>query len=67
MQVSWISIPAILLSFIYIFVPVFLWLTDRIFRKPLGSRLFIPTWNKWMILLAICLWIADRFWVYFSR
>lgn len=67
MPVSWLSIPAILLTFIFVFVPGFLWIVDRIFRKPLGSALFKVTWNKWMILLSILFWIADRVWVYVAN
>lgn len=61
---TWLAIPAILLTFIYLFVPAFLWLVDRIFRKPLGSTLFSVSWNIWGILAALLCWLGDRIWIW---
>lgn len=44
---------SIILGFIFIAVPVILWLVDILFRKLLEQRLFVPKWNFWGISAAI--------------
>ena len=64
-SVSWAILPAILLTFIYIFVPGMLWLVDLILRKPIGSKVFQVEWKPLWIALAVAFWIIDRLWVYY--
>jgi len=59
MPLSWWVIPAILCTFIFVFVPGFLWLVDRIFRKPLGEPLFKVSWNWWGLGATVLCWIME--------
>lgn len=61
---SWLAIPAIILTFMYWVVPAILWLVDRVFRKPLGEQIFKVDWNIWGMLAAVACWMADRAWVW---
>jgi hypothetical protein len=67
MNVSWVAVIATLTTFIYIFVPLFLWSTDLVLKKVLGNQIFKVQWNRIMILISILLWIIDRIWVYFNN
>ncbi len=66
-QISWFIVPAILLTFLFVAVPAFLWLVDRIFRKPLGESLFKVQWKPLWIALAVICWIIDRVWVHYNQ
>lgn len=56
-HLQWALIPAIILTLIYLFTPAILWVIDRVFRKPLGQRLFKVHWNLWGIAGAVLCWL----------
>jgi hypothetical protein len=56
----WILLAAVLTGFFYIFLPVSLWLIDRLFRNVLEQRLFKVKWSVAGIMIAVSLWV---FWV----
>jgi hypothetical protein len=53
----WILLAAVLTGFFYLFLPLALWLIDRLFRNALEQRLFKVKWNVIGIMIAFFLWV----------
>ena len=53
----WILLAAVLTGFFYLFLPLSLWLIDRLFRNALEQRLFKVKWNVAGIMIAVSLWV----------
>lgn len=54
----WILLGAVLTGFFFIFLPLSLWLLDKLFRGVLEQRLFKVRWIWPGVAAALILWVA---------